>query len=174
MNVCGLQLGRPWGHGQAEQRLCRPVQNCGARPSRTEIVRVWISSMTGLGGMAQNSGDGAGQCRPGGGAGRAELEHVWIPGLSGLRGTGLRSRYCAGLFRPGGHGPVEQRSCVCVLLHGRSSGFLFTYSYVHTLFGPFLPPAHCTLPISPNPLASGQTCSALFSNFVEEKTYAII
>jgi hypothetical protein len=39
--------------------------------------------------------------------------------------------------------------------------FKFIYSHVHTLFGPSLPPP---------PSLSGRTCSALFSNFVEEKT----
>jgi hypothetical protein len=48
--------------------------------------------------------------------------------------------------------------------------YLFIYSYVHTSFGPFLPPLP-TLFFSPrrHPLPS-RTCSALFSNFVEEKT----
>jgi hypothetical protein len=44
--------------------------------------------------------------------------------------------------------------------------YLFIYSYVYTLFGPSLPPV-------PHPLLlslPGKTCSALFSNFVEEKT----
>jgi hypothetical protein len=47
---------------------------------------------------------------------------------------------------------------------------LFIYSYVHTLFGPFLPPDICPLPLAPLPSLPGRTCSALFSNFVEEKT----
>jgi hypothetical protein len=33
---------------------------------------------------------------------------------------------------------------------------LFIYSYVHTLFGSFLPPAHCPLPLFPPPLTSRQ------------------
>jgi hypothetical protein len=46
---------------------------------------------------------------------------------------------------------------------------------VHTFFGPFLPPAPCAFPLSPhNPSLPGRTCSALFSNFVEEKIKAII
>jgi hypothetical protein len=42
---------------------------------------------------------------------------------------------------------------------------LFIYSHVHTLFGSFLPPAPLSTPSLP-----GGTCSALISNFVEEKT----
>jgi hypothetical protein len=49
--------------------------------------------------------------------------------------------------------------------------YLFIYSYVHTLFGSFVPPYPLT---STLPLLPGRTCSALFSNFVEEKTEAII
>jgi hypothetical protein len=46
--------------------------------------------------------------------------------------------------------------------------FLFIYSHVHTLFGPFLPPAPS---LCPHPASlPGRTCSALISNFVEEKT----
>jgi hypothetical protein len=52
--------------------------------------------------------------------------------------------------------------------------FLFIYSYVHTLFGPFHPTAPYTLPsllpLLPPPCLPGGTCSALFSNFVEKKT----
>jgi hypothetical protein len=44
--------------------------------------------------------------------------------------------------------------------------FLFIYSHVHTLFGPFL----LTVPPSHPSLLPGRNCSALFSNFVEEKT----
>jgi hypothetical protein len=32
--------------------------------------------------------------------------------------------------------------------------YLFIYSYVHTLFGPYLLPAPCPLPLLPTPLAS--------------------
>jgi hypothetical protein len=39
--------------------------------------------------------------------------------------------------------------------------YLFIYSYVHTLFGP-------SLPLPPPPSLIGTTCSALFSNFVED------
>jgi hypothetical protein len=47
--------------------------------------------------------------------------------------------------------------------------YLFIYSYVHTLFGPFLPLAPRALPLSPpTPLLPGKTCSALFSNFLGE------
>jgi hypothetical protein len=48
--------------------------------------------------------------------------------------------------------------------------FLFIYSHVHKLFGPFLPPAPHPLPLPVTPLLPGRTCSALISNFVEEKT----
>jgi hypothetical protein len=52
--------------------------------------------------------------------------------------------------------------------------YLYIYSYVYTLFGPSLPLAsHSTAP-PPIPLLPGRTCSALFSNFVEEKIKAII
>jgi hypothetical protein len=69
--------------------------------------------------------------------------------------------------------PVESHDDYC-LGFSSTSGFtgflfyLFIYSYVHTLFGPFLPP-HSTLSL-PLPLFPGRTCSGLFSNFVEEKT----
>jgi hypothetical protein len=48
--------------------------------------------------------------------------------------------------------------------------YLFIYSCVHTLFGPFLPPAPYSLflPLHPS-LLPGRTCSALISNFVEER-----
>jgi hypothetical protein len=45
---------------------------------------------------------------------------------------------------------------------------LVIYSYVHTLFGPFLPSAPCLLPLPHTPLLLSRTCSALFSNFVED------
>jgi hypothetical protein len=48
--------------------------------------------------------------------------------------------------------------------------FLFIYSYVHILFGSFLPPAPHPLPFPATPSLPGRTCSALISNFVEEKT----
>jgi hypothetical protein len=51
---------------------------------------------------------------------------------------------------------------------------LFIYSYVHTLFGQFLPLASPTPSLSPHPLASRQKLFCPFSNFVEEKTKAII
>jgi hypothetical protein len=47
--------------------------------------------------------------------------------------------------------------------------FLFIYSHVHTVFGSFLSPAPHPLLLSPASLP-GKTCSALISNFVEEKT----
>jgi hypothetical protein len=50
----------------------------------------------------------------------------------------------------------------------------FIYSFVHTLFGPFLPPDPFSLSLPLTPSLPGRTCSALFSNFVEEKTQAII
>jgi hypothetical protein len=50
--------------------------------------------------------------------------------------------------------------------------YLFIYSYVHTLFRPFLPHTPPSTPsfFPPPPSLPGRTCSALFSNFVEEKT----
>jgi hypothetical protein len=73
------QLDRPGGRGPAEQRSCVWVsglaglrgQACGvdivqawrARPSGMEIVLVCISG-AGLGGMARQSRDRAGLCRP--------------------------------------------------------------------------------------------------------------
>jgi hypothetical protein len=45
---------------------------------------------------------------------------------------------------------------------------LFIYSYVHTLFGAFLPLAPPPLPLPPTLSLPGRSCSALFSNFVEE------
>jgi hypothetical protein len=47
----------------------------------------------------------------------------------------------------------------------------FIYSYIHTLFGPFFP-----LPPNPTPTPSflPHPPHFLFSNFVEEKTEAII
>jgi hypothetical protein len=45
--------------------------------------------------------------------------------------------------------------------------FLFIYSHVSTLSVPFLPPAPHSLPL---PSLPGRICSALFCNFVEEKT----
>jgi hypothetical protein len=47
---------------------------------------------------------------------------------------------------------------------------LFIYSYVHTLFGTFLPPCPQCPPTPPTPSLPGRGCSALFSNFDEEKT----
>jgi hypothetical protein len=47
---------------------------------------------------------------------------------------------------------------------------LLIYSYVYTLFGPSPPLPHIPS-LSPQPPSlPGRTCSALFSNFVEEKT----
>jgi hypothetical protein len=52
--------------------------------------------------------------------------------------------------------------------------FIFFYSYVHTMFGSFLPPsphpllAH-TLSLSPTPSLPGRNYFALISNFVEER-----
>jgi hypothetical protein len=48
--------------------------------------------------------------------------------------------------------------------------FLFIYSYVHTLFGPFLPLTHHPLLLPSPTLLPDRTCSALSSSFVEEKT----
>jgi hypothetical protein len=53
--------------------------------------------------------------------------------------------------------------------------FLFIYSYVHVLFRTYCPYVPHTLLLTLLPLLlPGRTCSALLSNFVEEKTYAII
>jgi hypothetical protein len=50
--------------------------------------------------------------------------------------------------------------------------FLFIYSYVHTqtMVWVISPPAHTPSLSPPHPLLPGRTCSALISNFVEEKT----
>jgi hypothetical protein len=48
--------------------------------------------------------------------------------------------------------------------------YLFIYSSMHTLFGPSLPTVPCFFHLSYPPLLPGRTCSALFSNFVKEKT----
>jgi hypothetical protein len=45
---------------------------------------------------------------------------------------------------------------------------LFIYSYVCTLFGSFLPPAPCPLPLPPTPLASRKNLFCPFLQFVEE------
>jgi hypothetical protein len=50
------------------------------------------------------------------------------------------------------------------------SFFKFVYSHVHTLFGSFLPPNPAPSLSFPPPLLPGRICSALISNFVEEKT----
>jgi hypothetical protein len=62
--------------------------------------------------------------------------------------------------------------CVCV---GYFLFLLFIYSHVHTLFGSFLhtaPPFFSPLPhLSPLPASvPGRSCSALITNFVEQKT----
>jgi hypothetical protein len=41
---------------------------------------------------------------------------------------------------------------------------LFIYSDVHTLFGPFLPPAPFPLPLPPTPLASRQKLVDIFKS----------
>jgi hypothetical protein len=48
--------------------------------------------------------------------------------------------------------------------------FLFVYSYAHTLLGPFLPLPPAPFLSPPTPSLPGRICSALISNFVEEKT----
>jgi hypothetical protein len=58
-----------------------------------------------------------------------------------------------------------------LLAYSKAIDFLkFIYSHVHTLFASFLPPAsspiHSPLPYS----LLGRTCSALISDFAEEKT----
>jgi hypothetical protein len=47
----------------------------------------------------------------------------------------------------------------------------FSFPFLFTLFGPFLPPAPC--PCFQPPSLPGSICSAFFSNFVEEKTAII-
>jgi hypothetical protein len=54
------------------------------------------------------------------------------------------------------------RKIVSFYLMGFNYFFKFIYSYVDILFEPFLLPAHSPFP--------GRICSALFCNFVEEKT----
>jgi hypothetical protein len=66
-------------------------------------------------------------------------------------------------------GSIEQ----CQLMPNGSSFFflLFIYSYVYTLFESFLPSALLPPPsYPPLSLLPGRTCSALISNFIEEKT----
>jgi hypothetical protein len=90
--------------------------------------------MAGLGGMAQQSRDCGGLCRPevhgltewiacrpvqawgrGLAVGGAEIVLLWISSLAGLRGAGLQSGYCAGLFRTGGRQPSRMEiDHVCV------------------------------------------------------------
>jgi hypothetical protein len=53
---------------------------------------------------------------------------------------------------------------------GRIIFLKFIYSYVHTLFGHFSLLPLCTLLLPQSPSLPGRTCSALFSNFVEEYT----
>jgi hypothetical protein len=70
VNVCGLQLGKPWGRGLAERRSCvcgsLAWQVLGAWACRVDIVqacaglRVW----------------------PG-----RDRECLWIPGLAGFKGS---------------------------------------------------------------------------------------
>jgi hypothetical protein len=47
--------------------------------------------------------------------------------------------------------------------------FIFVYSYVHTKFGSFLPPTPHLLPLPPTLLLPERNCSAIISNFVEER-----
>jgi hypothetical protein len=47
---------------------------------------------------------------------------------------------------------------------------LFIYSHVYTLFGSFLPPATHSHSFLLSPSLPGRSCSALITNFVEEKT----
>jgi hypothetical protein len=53
--------------------------------------------------------------------------------------------------------------------------FFFFYSYVHTMFGSFLPPSPTPsltlrpLPLPPTPLLPSKNYFALISNFVEER-----
>jgi hypothetical protein len=47
--------------------------------------------------------------------------------------------------------------------------YLFIYSYVHALFEPSLPSTPHLLLLPITALLPGRPCSALFSNFVEEK-----
>jgi hypothetical protein len=51
---------------------------------------------------------------------------------------------------------------------------LSTNILVHKLFGSFLPPAPCPLLLLHPPSLAGRICSALISNFVEEKVKAVI
>jgi hypothetical protein len=61
--------------------------------------------------------------------------------------------------------------CFAAIIRGAIFFFYFLkfiYSYVHKLFGPFVPPAPYPLSLPPHPSLPERTCSALFSNFVEE------
>jgi hypothetical protein len=55
-------------------------------------------------------------------------------------------------------------------LNTKDKEIFFIYSYVHTLFGLFIPPAPAPFLSPPHPLLPGRTCTTFFSNFVEEKT----
>jgi hypothetical protein len=70
-----FRCGSSCGHVPAKQRSCRPVQALGSWPSGMEIVRVCISGMAGHEGVAWQSRDCAGLCRPGG-HGLAEIVNV--------------------------------------------------------------------------------------------------
>jgi hypothetical protein len=43
--------------------------------------------------------------------------------------------------------------------------FFLVYSYVHTMFGSFLPPSPCSLPYPSNPSLPGRNYFALISSF---------
>jgi hypothetical protein len=57
----------------------------------------------------------------------------------------------------------EKGSCIAIFFNS------FIYSHVRTLFGSLFSPALNIQPLPYSPSLPGRTCSALISNFVEEK-----
>jgi hypothetical protein len=90
MNVCGSLA---WQAFVAWLGRVEIMQAWGGVASRAEVLRVWIASVAGLGGMARQSRDCAGLYR--------------------LEGRGLTGWMSCRLAKAWGHGLVEQRSCVC-------------------------------------------------------------
>jgi hypothetical protein len=64
----------------------------------------------------------------------------------------------------------KKKTVVAILTSSTVDFFLFIYSHMHILFGSFLPSASPSLSLLLHSSLPGRTCSALVSNFVEEKT----